>query len=105
MRAPPPYPGLTQLCNAYLHEGFEADSGSWHDAVRKFMTLESPALVEQARAEAAALMNRRLSERDLTDLFRAIGSRYWPAGDGTSFGIWVRELAVLLRAQPDSGNA
>jgi len=69
------------------------------------MTKEPPALVAQARAETVALLRRGLSERDLADLFGAIGSRYWPAGDGTSFGIWVRELAVALQASPDPGTS
>jgi len=100
MQTPPPYPGLTHLCQAYLHEDIASESGTWHVAVEKFMTKESPALVAQARAEASALLHRRLSDKDLADLFRTIGSRYWPPGDGTSFGIWVRDLAARLRSPP-----
>lgn len=102
---PPLYPGLARLCQAYLHEDFTLDPGSWQAAVQQFLILESPAVVAQARAETAALMHRRLSDKELSDLFKAIGSRYWPAGDGTSFGIWVRDLATALQGTPGPDTA
>lgn len=102
MAAPPPYPGLAHLCHEYLHADFESRSGSWREAVARFLEREPPALVAQARAETSALRNRDLSDKDLTDLFAALGSRYWPADDGTSFIIWVRELDDALQVKPDT---
>ena len=103
MTAPLPYPALSRLCTTYLHPGLSTESDGWRGAVRRFLADEPLALVQQARSEAAGLVHRGLSEKDLTRLFETLGSRYWPPVEGVSFVIWLRELHGTLQETPAPG--
>lgn len=94
-------PALKLLAGAYFHEDYREVSTDEVGAVRDFAVEEGPGDVRRLRVEIHDLLERAVTEDDLTEVWtRAYRAKFNPTRSGMTYREWFERILQILAEYP-----
>ncbi len=93
-------PSLKHLMAAYFHQDFDIHGGPWDVADLFFQ--EEPVLTASLPAEIAWATSKFSSDEELKGFLDDLGNHFAADRVGTTYHMWLREIARRAHAQTAS---
>jgi hypothetical protein len=92
------FPAMSQLLGAYFHQDWMLLNSDGAEVVRSIVAETSPDYLSQAAHEIDELLDLRLTEDELAQLFYPeLGIYFIPSVDGISYSDWLRSVRDAFR--------
>lgn len=93
------YPNLDEFFGTYFHQDWREDSATALGIVERYLAEWPPEEIREAAQELHRLLAQPLSETELADQMKGLGSFYNPQADGLRYGDWLRKVHQLLASK------
>lgn len=99
---PQKFPELYQFFGGYFYQGWatdyrwEGNSPNFNAVVRHFKAVNPPATVMNVRTELEELLAIELSEEELSQALKHLGSNFYPTGQNLTFHQWITQILEIL---------
>jgi len=96
------FPNLCQLMGCYFHQDWDLTGPDTESVLAEYARVTPVNRMSLARAEIARLLSRGTDESELARDLDALGSYYYPGGDGITYVEWLRKVADCLTKHIDN---